>query len=99
MCGTFSLATKCKSYATSTVPENKQKFSSSSLAYSSGAALTLSSTTAKEVELNVHKTTSTTTFNSGVTYWGIAVPIAVTLAGSYQGLNTFIAKTAEAVDW
>jgi hypothetical protein len=99
MCGTFSLATKCKPYATSTVPENKQKFSSSSLAYSSGAALTLSSTTPKEVELNVHKTTSTTTFQSGKTYWGIAVPIAITLAGSYTGLNTFIAKTAEAVDW
>ena len=99
MCGTFSLATKCKPYATSTVPESKQKFSSSSLAYASGAALALSSTTAKEVELNVQKSTSTTTPKKGTTYWGIAVPIAVTLAGSYTGLNTFIAKTAEAIDW
>jgi hypothetical protein len=99
MCGTFSLATKCKSYATSTVTENKQKFSSSSLAYSSGAALTLSSTTPKRVEINVAKTISTTTPNKGYTYFGIAVPIAITLAGSYQGLNTFYGVTAQASDW
>jgi hypothetical protein len=99
MCGTYSVPTKCRVSATSTIPENQQKFSSSSLSYASAGSLTLSSTTAKEVELNVHKTTSTTTIQTGTTYWGIAVPIAITLAGSYKGLNSFIAKTAEAIDW
>ena len=99
MCGTFAIGNECPISATSTVPENQQKFSSSSLSYASGAALTLSSTTNKEVELDVNKTTSTSTPNDGVTYFGIAVPGAITLAGTYQGLNYFIAKTAEAINW
>lgn len=99
MCGTYSLATPCPSYATSTIPENQQKFASSSLSYGSGLAIALSSTTNQEVELDVNKTTSTSTPNTADTYWGIAVPVAITLAGSYQGLNTFTARTAEAIDW
>jgi hypothetical protein len=99
MCTTYSTSNKCKPYATSTIPESKQKFSTTSLSYSSSFATTLSSTTNKELEINIHKTTSTTTYQSGVTYWGIGVPVAITLAGSYKGLNTFIAKTAETIDW
>jgi hypothetical protein len=99
MCTTFSVATECVSSATSTVPENQQKFSSTSLSYGSGLATTLSSTTPFEVELDVNKTTSTTTPNQGITYWGIAVPISITLAGSYEGLNTFTAVVAELADW
>jgi LysM repeat protein len=99
MCNGFGVGNDCKPSATSTVPESEQKFSSTSLSYSSGAALRLSSTTYKQVELNVEKTTSTSTPNTGVTYWGIAVPISITLAGSYKGLNTFTAVTAEASDW
>ncbi|MEY2664982.1 MAG: hypothetical protein RLZZ480_87 [Candidatus Parcubacteria bacterium] len=99
MCGTFSIGNECDPSATSTVPESKQKFSSSSVAYNSVQAVTLSSTTNKEVELNVNKTTSTSSPTSGVTYWGIEVPGTITLAGVYTGLNTFIAKTAEAINW
>jgi hypothetical protein len=99
MCGTFSVGNECDVSATSTVPENQQKFASTSLSYGSGFALALSSSTNQEVELDVNKTTSTSTPNTGVTYWGIAVPISITLAGSYQGLNTFIAVTAEAANW
>jgi hypothetical protein len=51
------------------------------------------------VELDVNKSTSTSTPNEGVTYWGIAVPISITLAGNYNGLNTFTAVTAEPGDW
>jgi hypothetical protein len=101
MCGTFSVPTPCAPSATSTIPENQQHFSSTSLAYGSPLAVTLASTSYSEVELNIQKTTSTTSllWKQGKTYWGIAVPIAITLAGSYTGLNTFIAKTAEAIDW
>jgi hypothetical protein len=99
MCGTYTVSNECLVSATSTIPESEQKFSSTSLSYASGLAMILSSTTPNEVELNVHKTTSTTTPQQGTTYWGIAVPVSITLAGSYQGLNTFTAVMAEAVDW
>lgn len=99
MCTTFSVGNECAPSATSTVPENQQKFSSTSLAYASPFAVTLSSTTQNEVELDVPKSTATSSPSVGDTYWGIAVPITITLAGSYEGLNTFYAKTAEAADW
>ena len=99
MCGTYTVSTECPVSASSTIPEFEQKFSSSSLAYTSPGALPLASSTDQEVELDVNKSTSTTTPNEGITYWGIAVPISITLAGSYQGLNTFIAVTAEPADW
>ena len=99
MCSTFAIGNECRISATSTVPEYVQKFSSSTLSYVSGAALTLSSTTIKEVELNVNKTTSTSTYESGDTFFGIQVPAAITLAGVYRGLNYFDAKVAEAIDW
>jgi hypothetical protein len=99
MCGTFAVGNECAPSATTTIPESEQQFSSTSLAYGSPLAVTLASTTYNEVELDVQKTTSTSTFNQGITYWGIAVPVTITLAGNYQGLNTFLAVTAEPEDW
>ena len=99
MCGTYSVATPCPTLSTSTIPENQQQFASTSLAYGSPLALALSSTTDQEVELDINKTTSTSTPNTGTTYWGIAVPVSITLAGSYSGLNTYTAVTAEPADW
>ena len=100
MCGTYAVATPCAPSATSTIPEDQQQFASTSLAYGSPLAATLSSTTQTEIELNVPKTTATSSdqvgWEQGVTYWGIAVPASITLAGSYQGLNTFYAVTDEA---
>ncbi len=95
MCTTFAVGNECQTSATSTVPENQQKYASSSLSYGSVFATALSSTTYQEIELNVTKTTSTTTPNQGITHWGIAVPISITLAGSYEGLNTFMAVKSE----
>jgi hypothetical protein len=97
MCDGFSIATPCFPNPTSTIPADQQQFSSSTFTY--GAGVALASTTDAETELNVPKTTSTSTPNTGTTYWGIAVPIAITLAGNYTGLNTFTAQTAEAGDW
>lgn len=99
MCTTFSIGNECQPSATSTVPENQQRFSSTSLAYASPFAVALSSTTFSEVELDIPKTTATSSPEVGDTYWGIAVPISITLAGSYEGLNTFYGITAEANDW
>ncbi len=97
MCTTFGISTPCPVSATSTVPDSSQRFSTSSVAYSSG--LTLSSTTPFELEINVLKSTSTSLFAQGITYWGIQVPGTVTLAGSYTGLNTFYAVVSEPDEW
>jgi hypothetical protein len=111
MCGTYALGNDCPSSATSTIPDWRQQFSTSTYAYDADATelgtllnpniLQLSSTTNKHLELNVPKTTATTSalWENGTTYWGIAVPVTITLAGSYKGLNTFTAATAEAIDW
>jgi hypothetical protein len=109
MCGTFAIGNECPTYATSTIPEWRQQFSTTTYSYDSDATegggllnpniLQLSSSTQQELELNINKSTSTSTPQVKDTYWGIAVPIAITLAGSYQGLNTFYAVTADAIDW
>ncbi len=99
MCGGFTVLVPCAPNPAATIPEDQQQFSTTSLAYNSPLALSLSSTTDTELELNVAKSISTSTPNSGTTYWGIEVPLSITLAGAYSGLNTFTAVTAEAADW
>lgn len=102
MCGTYTSAVSCPNSATSTIPEYEQVFSATStdtylVASTSGNRL--SSTTPVELELNVKKSTTTSEQSSGVTYWGISVPISITLAGNYTGENTFTGKVAETGDW
>jgi hypothetical protein len=97
MCPGYSVGTPCVNSASSTIPDFKQEFATSTIAYGSG--FDLSSTTPTLLELMVPKTTSTTTPNTGVTYWGIEVPITITVAGAYTGLNTFYAVTSDAGDW
>jgi hypothetical protein len=99
MCGTFAVGNECLSTGTSTIPESQQRFASTSVSYLSPTAIELSSTTLQELELNIPKTTSTSTFQTGTTYWGIEVPATITLAGSYQGLNSFIAEVTEDAEW
>ncbi len=101
MCGTYTSAVTCPTSATSTIAERYQVFATSTVSYGTATSVgnTLSSTTQKELELDVLKPTSTTTQTSGVTYWGIEVPVTITLAGSYTGENTFFGKVAEVVDW
>ena len=99
MCGTFAVGSPCPVSASSTIPADQQKFAATELSYASGSAIPLSAATSTELELDVLKTTSTSTPELGTTYWGIAVPVTITLAGNYTGLNTFTAKTAEPGDW
>lgn len=99
MCGTFTPSSECPVSSTSTIPEYEQEFASTSLAYGDLMNLSLSSTTDQEVELDVATTTSTSTPSEGTTWWGISVPFSISLAGSYTGLNTFTARTAEPADW
>ena len=111
MCGTFAVGNNCPTSPTSTIPEWRQQFSTTTYAYDADATeggglldpwiLQLSSSTNQEVEINIPKTVATSSafWQEGTTYWGIAVPVAITLAGNYQGLNTYTAVTAEPGDW
>ncbi len=105
MCPNFSVGTPCGGASSSTIDSTYQEFSDTTVAYNT-TGLVLSSTTNQELELDVLKstTTATTTASRGTTYWGIYVPggadpTPITVAGSYEGLNTFTAVIAEAVDW
>lgn len=88
---------ECNPSSTSTIPANQQQFASTSFAYGDGQAM--ASTSVTQLESNIAKSTSTSTPSSGVTYWGIAVPGTISLAGSYTGLNSYQAVLAEAADW
>jgi hypothetical protein len=107
MCKTFTPSTECQVSATSTIPDEEQQFASTTLSYIPlpGAVgpghFRLASDSVQEIDLDVEKTigTSTADYKQGVTYWGIRVPGSITLAGSYTGLNTFSAVTAEKEDW
>jgi hypothetical protein len=93
MCPPFvSSSTDCSLLTDSTIFTSNQKFSSTSLAYSSPLAQTLPTTTDSGVatlDLDVIETVATSTFATGDTHWGIAVPISINVSGSYTGRNTF----------
>lgn len=101
MCGTYTSAVTCPNSASSTINDNFQVFATSSVTYgnASSSGFVLSSTTPVELEIDIRKSTSTVTQQTGVTFWGIEVPISITLSGAYTGENTFTAKTAEPADW
>lgn len=97
MCGTFAVGNECPNSASSTIPESQQQYATSSVAYGSGTAL--SSSTQQQLELNIPKTTSTSTPESRPIYWGIGVPGSITLAGAYTGLNGFYLVASEPEEW
>ncbi|MEK7608599.1 MAG: hypothetical protein AAB495_03390 [Patescibacteria group bacterium] len=82
---------------TSTIPKGKQHYATSGLAYASAIALIVDP--GAELELNVLKTTSTSTPANANTFWGIEIPSSITLAGDYTGQNTFIGIKGEAQSW
>ncbi len=97
MCTTYTNLVNCPNSATSTIPESEQVFGTSSVPYAQGTPL--SSTTAQEIEINVPKSTSTSTATTANAYWGINVPGTITFAGDYYGENTFTARVGESVNW
>ncbi|HEX4799314.1 MAG TPA: hypothetical protein VFV22_02125 [Candidatus Paceibacterota bacterium] len=97
MCNGFSQASPCAPSATSTIPESEQHFGISQLAYGSGTSL--SSTTPQLVNINVPKSTATSTQATANAYWGIRVPGSITYAGSYTGLNTFYVVLSDPSQW
>ncbi|MCA9363076.1 hypothetical protein KC851_02040 [Candidatus Kaiserbacteria bacterium] len=98
MCGTYTFASKCTPSKLATIPADQQKYSVGSFIYTSGGTQ-LSSTTPAHVDIDVLKTTSTSSPAEKDTYWGIAVPGTINVSGSYTGVNTFTAIVAQAGTW
>lgn len=97
MCTTYTTASPCAPSATSTIPESEQVFATTKVAY--GSAQPLSSTTPQVVQINVFKSTATSTPASSNAYWGIRVPGSITFAGDYTGENTFTAIVSNSSEW
>jgi hypothetical protein len=87
----------CSGNATSTIPVASQRYASSSVLYS--FATSSLSAVSTDFLLHVNKTTATATPQSKETYWGIAVPAAITLSGDYLGRNTVIGITSPSSSW
>lgn len=97
MCSTYTTLSPCNNSATSTIPESEQRFATSTTSYAD--ADPLSSTTPQEIEVNVPKSTATSTQAAADAYWGIRVPGTITFAGDYTGENTITAIVGEQIDW
>ncbi len=101
MCNYYTTAVHCNNSGTSTIAETNQVFATSSVAYNtaSSAGNALASSTYKNLELNVLKSTATNTQEFKYTYWGISVPSTITYSGLYTGENTFIGVVGEPAEW
>jgi len=103
MCTTHTTADSCDvggANPATKIPVSNQKFASSSVTYTDPLTNALtSSTSPSSFALHVLKTTATSTPQTKNTYWGIAVPIAITLAGDYSGVDTITAVTSNSSFW
>jgi hypothetical protein len=83
----------------SEIAVSNQRISTTSLAtYASGATLT-SSSSPYSLLINIQKTTATSSPQNKNTYFGIQIPIAITVAGSYTGQDTIVGKVSDAANW
>lgn len=87
----------CPNTSTSSIPETKQQYATTTFTYNDPEATALSAVDAT-LDLNVEKST-TTTPSSGATYWALEVPGTISLAGSYTGRNSFTAVTSASNQW
>ncbi len=99
MCTTFSPSSLCPVSATSTIPQSEQRYSTTSAAAYATATVLQPTTSPATLLIQIPKPTATSTPTSGTTYWGIAVPAAITLAGSYTGQNTFTGAISSPSAW
>lgn len=103
MCTTWTTADSCDTNginAANDIPVSNQKFATSSVAYASSFAYTLTgSSSPSELNIRVPKTTSTSSPETEDTYWGINIPGTITQAGSYLGQNTITAKKSGSAFW
>lgn len=98
MCGTYSPSNPCPVSGTSTIPQSEQHYATSSISYGAGDVLQATNTPAL-LQIEIPKPTSTSTPTTGTTFWGIAVPGTISLAGSYTGQNVFLGDPSAPSAW
>ncbi len=103
MCPGWTVADSCDVNGVSAlndIPISNQKAATSTVAYASSQAYTITgSTSPVSVPLHVLKTTATSSPQSKLTLWAIRIPGTITLAGTYTGQNTITAVTSSSADW
>ncbi len=96
MCVTYP---SCTGNATSTIYVPYQHYSlTSATAYSAGTELS-TSTSPVLLDVDVPKTTSTSSPEEDDTFWGIEVPSSITFAGDYIGRNYIDGAVSPSSDW
>lgn len=98
MCGDYSPGNPCAVSSTSTIPQDQQRYATSTVGYGSGTPLSPTSSPAV-LDIRIPKPTATSTPTTGTTYWGIAVPGTINLSGDYTGQNIFIGVVSPAGSW
>ncbi len=102
MCSYYQTFGDCWTHSsTSTIGAEQQRYSTTTDTYIQATTdgNVISSTTPSELEVNVPKTTSTSSPATGDITWGIAIPASITFSGTYFGQNTFQVVPGEAQDW
>lgn len=87
----------CSGSPTDTIPVANQRYATSSISYAT--AVSLLANPGASFLVNIPKSTTTLTQSQKTTYWGIAVPAAITLSGDYLGQNTIIGITSDRTYW
>lgn len=98
MCESYTPGNPCPVSTTSTIPQDQQRYASTSTSYANGFVLAPTSSPAL-FEIKIPKPTSTSTPITGTTFWGIAVPGTIQVAGLYTGQNLFIGDVSDPIDW
>ncbi|HVN26499.1 MAG TPA: hypothetical protein VMT99_02495 [Candidatus Paceibacterota bacterium] len=94
MCPNFP---SCPVSPTSTIPVGQIQYATSAIAYGSG--LSLATSPGSLFNIQIHKSTATSSATTGSTFWGIAIPGTIQLSGAYTGQNTFIGVKSPAQTW
>ncbi len=102
MCTNWTAPDSCDSgginNATEIAIANQKVSTSTFSSYASGTVLS-GSTTPTSILVNVPKTIATSSPQNRDTYFGIQIPITITLAGSYSGQDTITAKKSNPSNW
>jgi hypothetical protein len=103
MCTTWTTLDSCDSNGisgTNDIIIGNQKVATSSVAYGSPLAYTMTgSSSPVDLNIRIPKTITTSSPTVGYSWWGISVPGTITTAGSYSGQNVLTGKVSSSAFW
>lgn len=103
MCTTWTALDSCDSNGisgTNDIIIGNQKVATSSVAYGSPLAYTMTgSSSPVDLNIRIPKTITTSSPTVGYSWWGISVPGTITTAGAYSGQNVITGKVSSSAFW